>query len=390
MTLKKRRISLFIGAIGIFLFVFSCKKQEQPIPDDCPELPTNPPVTGPVPKPPFNPTYYTLAAPKYFPPFPSSVNTRLSQEAVQLGRKLFYEKRLSGDNTQSCGSCHNQQFAFSDNGNQFSTGIDGKKGNMNAMALVNLGWGNGFFWDGRSPSLENQAIEPVLNPIEMHSTWAVGLNKLKGDDNYVKMFWAAFGIEDFDSTHAATAITQFELTLLSANSAYDEAVDKIQNDPRIPPLFSDPAVARGYRIFTTEPSPNGGGGDCFHCHNPDNLLFTNNVFINNGLDVSPDPGYFGVTGKETDRGKFKTPTLRNIQYSAPYMHDGRFDSLQEVVEFYNSGVNFNSPNISAFMDKPGRTTGLNLKTQEKRDLVTFLKALSDPTFLSKEEFKDPN
>ncbi|MCB0480322.1 MAG: c-type cytochrome [Flavobacteriales bacterium] len=385
----KRRIVTWAVLLGILVTLSQCKKEDPMESVPATKVPV-PPVAPPPAKPPFNPTKFTLAPPLYFPPFPSHVNTVLSKEAVALGRKLFFEKRLSGDNTQSCASCHNQKFAFSDNGKAFSTGIDGKDGDMNAMAIVNLAWGNGFFWNGRSTTMEKQAIEPVRNPIEMHSTWEVGLKKLKEDSVYVNMFWAAFGVEDFDSSHAASAITQFEMTLLSANSEYDKAVAKTQNDPRVAPIFTDASVRRGFIIFTTEPSPNGGGADCFHCHNPDNMLFTNNGFLNNGLDVSPKDGYKEVTGLETDRGKFKVPTLRNVQYSYPYMHDGRFKTLEEVVEFYNSGVNFNSPNISAFMNKPGRTSGLNLKVQEKKDLVNFLKALSDQDFLNNTEFGEPN
>lgn len=379
---------LFLFLVAVALATASCKK-EDPEPQPCCGKTNSVQGTKMTEeRPPFNPSYFTLSPPEYFPPFPRT--KRLSREAVELGRKLFYEERLSGDNSQSCGSCHNQKWNFTDNGKSFSVGIDGKAGAINSMPIMNLAWTNSFFWDGRSPSLEDQAIEPILNPIEMHSTWAVGLAKLKRDRYYVDQFWKAFGTDDWDSTHAADAIAQFEMTLISSNSTYDEAVAKIKNDPRIEPPLGNASVQRGFRIFTTEPSPNGGGGDCFHCHSHDNLLFTNNQFMNNGLDEVPGQGLASVTGKSTDIGKFKTPSLRNVAESAPYMHDGRFATLEEVVEFYNSGIKGNSPNLAPIMKEDGLSNGLNLTAQQKADLVAFLKALSDRSFYENEEFSDPD
>lgn len=344
-------------------------------------------------------TPVTLTEPAYFPKFPRRVvETEFTAERIALGRKLFYETKLSGDNTMSCASCHNQTLAFTDNGKAVSVGIDGKAGTKNSMALFNLAYSPAFFWDGRSTTIEAQALEPVMDPIEMHETWTNAINKLKGDDVYNRMFYEAYCTESYDSTHAADAIAQFELTLLSGNSEYDKAVAKIQGDFRIAPAFSSAEIARGYRIFNSEVSKNGGGGDCFHCHSTDNMLFTNNRFMNNGLDDNPKPGLHNTTGREEDYGKFKVPTLRNIEYTAPYMHDGRFASLEEVVEFYNSGVRKNSRNIEpiiVFGDTVrgtgnGIADGLNLTSQEKKDLVTFLKALSDKDFISNPDFSDPN
>jgi cytochrome c peroxidase len=377
----KRAIAAYIFVV--ILAAVSCKKDVDPIEVPC------------IDKPEYKRTEFTLSAPEYFPPFPQ--NTVLTREIVNLGRHLFYEKKLSGDATQSCGSCHNQSFGFTDNGKQFSEGIDGKVGDVNAMAIINLNYGNGFFWDGRSPTLEAQAIEPVINPIEMHNTWKAAIETLKSDTFYVNRFYEAFGTDDWDSSHAAEAIAQFEKTLLSSNSYFDDAVKQAGGLQGVNIFLRDPAVARGYRIFNTEPrktSSSPGGGDCFHCHAVDNLLFTDNKFQNNGLDVNPKLGLMKVTGKESDRGKFKTPTLRNIEKTGPYMHDGRFNTLEEVVEFYNSGVKANSPNLAPIMKDGGSGTGiadgLNLTPQEKSDLIAFLKALTDETFLTDPAFSDPN
>ncbi|MBD78471.1 MAG: cytochrome-c peroxidase [Crocinitomicaceae bacterium] len=369
-------------SILLFILVFiACKKDPDPEPTVC--------DNG---KPEHKRTEFILTAPKYFPPFPE--NTVLTKEIVNLGRHLFYEKRLSGDGTQSCASCHNQEFAFSDNERQFSEGIDGILGDVNAMNTFNLNWGNGFFWDGRSPTMEAQAIEPVINPIEMHNTWKNAINTLKGDPFYINRFYEAFGIDDWDSTHAAIAIAQFEKTLISSESEFDVAVALVNN--KIPPNLG-PSASRGYKIFNTEPRRISGaapGGDCFHCHSADNMLFTDNNFQNNGLDLVPDAGLSKVTGKSTDIGKFKTPTLRNIEKTGPYMHDGRFKTLEEVVEFYNSGVVSNSPNLAPIMSDGGTGSGiaqgLNLTKSEKEDLIAFLKTLTDNEFLTNPEFSDPN
>ena len=346
-------------------------------------------------------TLYSLVQPDYFPPYPTPIlNIEMTEERIALGRKLFYEKKLSGDNTMSCASCHNQKDAFSDNKKQFSVGIDGKSGTKNSMALFNLAYSPAFFWDGRSPTLQKQALEPVMDPIEMHEIWKTAIVKLKGEEEYNRMFYEAFCTSDYESTHAARAITQFELTLVSGNSIYDKAVDRTGNNEKIGPQFGpgEAQISRGFRIFNGEVSKNGGGGDCFHCHSTDNMLFTNNDFMNNGLDDNPSEGFFVVTRNEINRGQFKVPTLRNVEHTGPYMHDGRFETLEEVVEFYNSGIRKNSINIEPIMvfgdtangTGSGIADGLNLTTQEKADLVAFLKALSDPDFLNNKDFSNPN
>lgn len=320
------------------------------------------------------PTPFVLATPANLSPMTIPGDNPLTVEGVALGRKLFYEELLSGDNTQSCGSCHSQAVAFTDDGNRFSEGIDGQLGNMNAMALVNLGWSDEFFWDGRAMGMENQAREPVKNPIEMHDTWENAVAELQATAEYPALFRAAFGTDQITEDLVVKAIAQFERTLVSGNSTFDKFRRGEPNN------FSQ-AAFRGMELFNTE------RGDCFHCHPLD--LLTAKEFHNNGLDNvfnDDNKGRAAVTGRSSDIGKFKVPTLRNVEVTGPYMHDGRFATLEEVVEHYNSGVKW-SPTVSANQVHP---EGLFLTEQEKSDLVAFLKSLTDQEFLSNPAFSDPD
>lgn len=323
-------------------------------------------------------TYIDLDVPSNFPEPIIPADNPTTEEGVRLGRHLFYETRLSDDNTMSCGSCHHQDQGFAD---YFatSTGIDGIAGTKNAMAIINLAWQDFFFWDGRSPSLEDQAEKPVIDPIEMHTTWAEALNKLAGDPEYIQMFETAFGDDGMTQANAQKAIAQFERTLISGNSKFDQW-------QRGEYTFT-PEEALGYDIFNSE------RGDCFHCHgdvNTNNLFgaFGTLQFSNNGLDsvLAPGSGRESVTGDTLDRAKFKIPTLRNVEYTFPYMHDGRFQNLFEVIEFYNMGGHVTytlDPNMKAA--GVGRNWGQN----EKDALIAFIRTLSDPSFLNDTAFSDP-
>jgi len=176
----------------------------------------------------YKPTPYQLNIPSHFPNMNIPADNPMTVEGVELGRYLFYEKRLSGNDQMSCGTCHTPYTSFSDSA-KYSTGIDGIKGNRNAMALINLGWDSFFFWDGRATSLEQQILEPVPNPIEMHLSWKEAISKLKKDTYYRNQFYKAFGVEDFDSTHAAKAIAQFIRTMISGSSKFD-VMYKIENN----------------------------------------------------------------------------------------------------------------------------------------------------------------
>ncbi|MCB0409944.1 MAG: cytochrome-c peroxidase, partial [Flavobacteriales bacterium] len=284
---------------------------------------------------------------------------------------------LSGDGTQACASCHTPQFSFGES-SQFSTGIDGIQGDRNAMPLFNMAWnwGNKFFWDGRAPHLEAQAIAPVVNPIEMHNTWINAIHSLQNHPQYPQLFEAAFETSIIDSILVTKAIAQFERTLISANSRFDQYL--------MGQISLTPSEINGFDVFMDETR-----GDCFHCHgNAANPLWTDNDFHNNGLDASfTDNGLGITTGDPNDNGKFKTPSLRNLAYSAPYMHDGRFATIDDVINHYSEGLVWSST-IDPLMKKVGQG-GVQLTPQDKADLKAFLLSLSDPDFINNPDFQAP-
>jgi cytochrome c peroxidase len=329
---------------------------------------------------------YELDEPSHFPKMAIPLDNLLTEQGVELGRRLFYDKRLSGDNSMSCAACHSPQSSFSD-GNQFSIGIDGLAGTRQSMALVNLGYQKFFFWDGRAKSLEEQILEPVPNPIEMHQSWKDAINKLKTDDSYRKEFHAAFGADDMDEYQVVKAIAQFLRTMISGSSKYD-VIYKNSNGLNLSPkeqvLFSTVTNEEkaGYDLFLSL-----NGGDCVHCHS--GPLMQLNIFANNGLDATfSDKGKGGVTGKPQDMGMFKVPTLRNIAQSAPYMHDGRFQTLDEVIEHYSSGIVM-SPTISPSIEFASQG-GVQLDAFEKGLIKKFLLTLTDEEFLENPKFAPPN
>ena len=319
------------------------------------------------------PTPYQLNIPTLFsrflpaPPIPS--DNPLTEEGVSLGKKLFFDKKLSADLTQACASCHLPAFSFDDT-NRFSIGIDGIRGTRNAMPLFNLAWNrNGkFFWDGRANQLEEQALEPVTNPIEMHDTWQNVVNKLQADANYPTLFKNAFGTTTIDSVLVSKAIAQYERTLISGNSRFDKYL--------LREIALTQSELNGFSLFMSE-----SGADCFHCHgDATNPLWTDNLFHNNGLDESfSDLGLGAITGNAIDNGKFKTPSLRNLAFTAPYMHDGRFSTLDEVINHYSDSLK-NSATVSPLL-KHVASGGVQLTPTEKADLKAFLLSLSDSSFV---------
>lgn len=359
-----RKKIAYIGlVITLAVFLHSCRKD---------------PIEPDVKLPPYNPTPYNLYRGQGYPQFRLPADNALTEEGVLLGRMLFYDPILSGDNTQSCASCHNQDFAFTDNEKKFSIGITGAVGKRNSMPIFNMMFNKNFFWDGRSPTLRHQVLQPIQDPNEMNSSLAVAVNKLRADKDYNDRFYAAFGTYDINSEYLAKALEQFLLTLLSFESKFDK-------NQRGQVMFT-PSETNGFLLFNREPS--NGGADCFHCHTMSGGYFSTYAMSNNGLDTTfDDLGFFNVTGKETDKGKFKIPSLRNIEYTAPYMHDGRFATLEEVMDFYSEGVHPTSPNIDPLMDEI--PLGLNLTTQQKQDLIAFLKTLSDTTFINNPAYKNP-
>jgi len=349
----KKLVILFFFGCGV-LFLQHCKKDPSL---DMPIL-TSDSTNNPIP--------YVITIP---PGFPTVLNTPadnpLTVEGIALGKKLFYDPILSGDNTMSCASCHAQAFNFSDHNKQFSKGITGAIGTRNAPALINLIWEPYFFWDGRAATIEEQVLSPVANPIEMHLSWTTAVAKVQSNAEYPDLFNKAFQTTTVTQDLITKAIAQFERTFISANSRFDRWVLNIDT--------LSASEKRGYDIFYTEK------GDCFHCHTT--KLFTDNLFHNNALDAFPnDSGRAKVTRNSNDVGKFKTPTLRNIAYSAPYMHDGRFATLEEVIDFYSSGLQF-SATVDPFMKKVN-SGGVQLDAQSKQDLINFLKTLGDPEYIS--------
>ncbi len=304
------------------------------------------------------------------PPMVVPANNPTTVEGVALGRRLFHDTLLSGDRTQACASCHAQEFAFTDNGERFSVGIDGIAGDRNAPAVINAGWQDFQFWDGRVRTLEDQALQPVPNPIEMHLEWSVAVERIAADPVYPGLFQAAFGTDAITSDLVVKAIAQFERTLVSDDSKFDRA--------RRGEATLNDAEQRGFDLFFSERA------DCFHCHGIP--FFTDNRFHNTGLDSTfTDTGLMAITDNPEDLGKFKSPTLRNVEFTAPYMHDGRFDTLEEVLEHYNSGGH-----RSATVDPLIRVgVGLGLTEDEIADVIAFIRTLSDPGFLTNPEFSSP-
>jgi len=304
------------------------------------------------------------------------VNNAQTTEGVALGKKLFFDRVLSGNNTQSCAGCHDPIRAFTDV-NRFSDGIDGIRGTRNSMPLFNLAWNfdEKFFWDGRTATIERQAFSPVTNPIEMHNTWAAAITSLQNDNEYPDLFFAAFGTRTIDSVLVTKAIAQFERTLISGDSKFDRHL--------MGTATLTPEEQNGFDVFMDE-----ARGDCFHCHGSDkNPLWTDNAFHNNGLDdIFEDIGLEKVTGDPADRGKFRSPSLRNLAFTAPYMHDGRFATLDEVIDHYSEGLK-NSPSIDPLMKKVAQG-GVGLTDKDKADLKTFLLSLTDENFVNNPNFRE--
>ena len=330
---------------------------------------------------PFNPETYTVTSPIAFPQLEFPADNPLTVDGVDLGRHLFYDPILSVDSTLSCASCHLQRGAFTDN-LAVSPGVDSLTGTRSAMGLIDVGFHlNGLFWDGRSMSLEEQALLPVEDPIELNNTWPQVIEDLQAHDEYPARFRAAFGIENTSEITrelAAKALAQFQRSIVSSgNSKYDKALAGRG-------ILTDQELM-GFDIFFDE-DINLPDGQCFHCHSAP--LFTDNLYRNNGLDTAPDfedfpdLGQGGFTGERVENGRFRTPTLRNIEFSAPYMHDGRFETLDEVMDHYISGGN-PSNNKDPLIDS------IFLDNEQKAAVIAFLLTLSDTTALNDPRYAKP-
>jgi cytochrome c peroxidase len=314
------------------------------------------------------------------PPIPS--DNPLTVEGVKLGRMLFYEPMLSGDNSMSCASCHKQTTAFSDT-NTFSIGIEGLPGGRQAMPVVNMAWNtNEFFWDGRAHLLRDQSLKPIQDALEMNETLPNVIAKLQGSPMYVEQFRKAFGSDGIDTIRMSMAMEQFMNSIVSYKSKYDNYLAGIATLTE--------QEERGRFLFFTEYNPafpDATGADCQHCHGGAN--FENDQYMNNGLEDDADftdLGRENVTNNPADRAKFKVPSLRNVELTPPYMHDGRFNTLEEVVDHYNL-VTMSSTLDGSFMQQ--LPAGLELTADDKAALVDFLKTLTDPTLATDPRFSDP-
>ncbi len=307
-------------------------------------------------------------------PFTSGIDNLTTEEGIFLGRKLFYDTRLSGDNSVACSNCHQQQFAFADS-KEFSDGIEHIPTGRNSPTIFNQAWSKHFFWDGRRKSLETQAHDPITSATEMNGNWDVIIERLQNDNIYPILFYQAFGSGLIDSISITKAIAQFERSLISYNSKFDQFYATKDSS-----LLSASEL-RGFEIFLHR-------GTCNACHTlPLGHL---NAFFSIGLEKGiEDSGLAKITGLASDIGKFKSPSIRNLSYSAPYMHNGKFKTIREVLNFYNNDINERSPNIDSHLMPLFNNRG-SLSTQDIADLEHFLMTLNDESFIHNPSFSNPS
>lgn len=340
----------YAAATAILLLNSACSRQEKVEAAYTPVKPAGQPVD--------------LRPPLGLPAVPVPTDNPPTAETIALGRKLFYDKRLSGDNSIACQTCHDVAFGFSD-GRKVSMGFGAQSGDRNAPSVWNSAYAREQFWDGRSPSLEAQVAGPMSNPKEMNHSPADCVHKLEADPVYREMFTKAFGPGPITLGKMEQAIASFERTVVSGNSPFDRY--QFGGDKKA----MSPAAVRGMEVFTDKER-----GNCIACHSVGETyaLFTDNKYHNIGVGVNgsgelTDLGRYQVTHDEKDKGKFRTPSLRNIAQTAPYMHDGSVKTLKEVVDFYAGGGNSN-PYLDPEIKK------IQLTGQERADLVEFLYSLT--------------
>jgi cytochrome c peroxidase len=368
----KKHIGYLIFITGIIMMCYSCKK--------------DPAIEGY-----DNPTPYTIQIPKYFPTMLNiPANNPMTVEGIKLGRYLFYDGRLCGkvDTMMSCGTCHKQQYAF-ENGQGYAYGVTGIKTPHVMLPYINLVFNSsGYLWNGKvehnnpayntsttyGGNLEDLCWMGVVAPHEMHSDTNKSKAAIQNISIYPLMFKAAFGSETVTFKNISKAIAQFIRTLISSDSKFDRYIRGEEN--------LTTSEMNGYVIFNTEK------GDCFHCHGT--ILFTSNQYFNNAKDTVFNDlrDRYAVTLDPADHGAYKATTLRNIELTGPYMHDGRFTTLDQVIDFYSEGLVW-SPYVSPLMKKVN-DGGAQLTPSEKADLKAFLLTLTDNTFLTNPAFAKPS
>lgn len=307
-----------------------------------------------------------LIYPDYFPkPVYDFKKNPLKQSTVDLGRKLFYDPILSRDHTISCSSCHLSDQAFSHAGNHLSKGIEDGIGDRNSPAIFNLAWQQTFMWDGSVVNIDVQALAPINHPKEMGEDINVVVRKLNQSKEYKTLFYKSFGDSLATSERVMKALSQFQLTIISANSKYDKVK---QGKAKF-----TASENKGYQLFKA---------NCSSCHSEP--LFSTYEFANNGLSYNSelkDYGKWNKTFEPADKMMFKIPSLRNLAYTYPYMHDGRFKTLYEVLDHYENGI-VKSPTLAKQLEKP-----IIFNSQEKEDLLAFLATLNDSVLVSNVEFQ---
>jgi len=350
----------------------SCKKEpvEVPVPID------------------KKPTPITWTKPSYFPdPVYDLSKNPLTEEGVELGRFLFYDGILSRTDKIGCGTCHQQTAAFTHHGHDLSHGVDDLLGIRNSPSIQNMAWNTSFFWDGGVHDLDGVPQVPIQNPVEMDERVGNVIEKLKATPvagaakqvNYPQMFKAAFGTDEINADRMMKALSQFMMTMVSANSRYDYY--KLGDASALTALEQN-----GMALFKQ---------NCSTCHSGE--LFTDNSFRNNGLIPNKinDQGRYDVTLSEADRLKFKVPSLRNVGLTAPYMHDGRFTTLSEVLDHYandqgsSMDTMYNSSTLDPLLKPAGQKKGIRLTPTEKQAIIAFLRTLNDDQFITDKRFSDP-
>lgn len=344
--MKKQLLILILG-IGLF----GCEKSNDPKDDPVPAEPV---------------VKFGINAPDYFPTlaYDTAANP-ITEAGFKLGRALFYDPRLSRDNTISCGSCHIQNAAFTQHGHDLSHGIDDKLTMRNSQPIQNLAWQKEFFWDGGVGHLDFFAISPIEAENEMDETVANVLDKLRNDPVYVRQFKDAFGSEEITTERFLKALAQFQLMCISADSDYDRFL-------RGEGQLSEEAL-QGLALFEE---------NCASCHS--GALQSDFSYRNNGLPIGnrDDTGRHRITQNPTDKYRFRVPSLRNVAYSFPYMHDGRFRTLQEVLQHYAEGV------VASETLDPQLENGIPLSGEEQQQIIAYLRSLTDINFLSNPELSE--
>lgn len=385
------KLILVTTFLVVVFAIISCNKDDEfePLEESVLNLPETP----------FD--YASLNLPSHFTinaggPLPTSINgtdntpttNPITNEGATLGRVLFYDKKLSANGTIACASCHKQDKGFSDDA-VLSIGFDGGLTGRHSMTLINSRFyqRGRFFWDERASTLEEQVLEPFQDPVEMGMTLEQVVNAVQEQDFYPKLFENAFGSQEVNSDRISRALSQFVRSIVSYSSKYDEGRALSASPGANFPNFTDEENVGKNLFFQTIPN---GGGACFGCHTTEAFVSANPGPQNNGLDlVTTDEGAGAVFNNPIFESRFKTTTLRNIELTAPYMHDGRFATLEEVVEHYNSGIQAHPTLSPALTDDNGNPVQLNFTDAEKAALVAFLKTLTDNSLETEEKWSNP-